>query len=30
VRKSLEESGFANLIRIDNREIQSIAVLQAL
>lgn len=30
VRKSLVESGFANLIRIDDRESQSIAALQAL
>lgn len=30
VRKILEESGFANLIRIDDQESQSIAALQAL
>lgn len=30
VRKILEESGFANLIRIDDRESQSIAAFQAL
>lgn len=29
VRKILQESGFANLIRIDDRESQSIAALQA-
>lgn len=29
VRKILEESGFANLVRIDDRESESIAALQA-